>query len=66
MATPGFSHAIVTAKQTNNRQITPIMQATEIKETIRQYIAQNILFSDSGFPHSDDASFLREGIIDSV
>ena len=37
----------------------------DLKENIRQYIAQNMLFSDS-FPHSDDASFLEEGIIDSI
>ena len=37
-----------------------------LKENIRQYIAKNMLFSDDGFPHADDASFLEEGIIDSV
>ena len=37
----------------------------DLKENIRQYIAKNMLFSDS-FPHSDDASFLEEGIIDSI
>jgi len=36
------------------------------KENIRQYIAKNMLFSDHGFPHGDDASFLEEGIIDSI
>ena len=36
------------------------------KENIRQYIAKNMLFSDSGYPHDDDASFLEEGIIDSI
>ena len=38
----------------------------DLKENIRQYIAKNMLFSDNGFPHGDDASFLEEGIIDSV
>ena len=38
----------------------------ELKENIRQYLAQNMLFSDTGFPYSDDASFLEEGIIDSI
>lgn len=38
----------------------------DLKENIRQYIAKNMLFSENGFPHSDDASFLEEGIIDSV
>jgi acyl carrier protein len=33
---------------------------------IRDYIAKNLLFSDSGFNYDDDASFLDEGIIDSL
>jgi acyl carrier protein len=37
-----------------------------IEETIRTYIAENILFGDNGFPYEDDASFLEEGIIDSM
>lgn len=40
------------------------MQSTE--ERIRNYIAENILFSDNGYPFSDDASFLEEGIVDSM
>ena len=36
------------------------------KENIRQYIAKNMLFSEDGYPHDDDASFLEEGIIDSI
>ena len=32
---------------------------------IREYIAKNLLFSDT-FPFGDDASFLNEGIIDSI
>ena len=40
------------------------MQSAE--EMIRTYIAQNILFSGNGYPHSDDASFLDEAIIDSM
>lgn len=38
----------------------------EIKPQIRSYIAQNILFSDNGFKYDDDASFLEEGIVDSL
>jgi len=38
----------------------------QISEQIRQYIAKNLLFSESGFPYADDASFLNEGIIDSI
>lgn len=38
----------------------------EIESKIREYISSNILFSDNGYPYPDDASFLREGIVDSV
>jgi len=37
----------------------------DTKETIRHYIAQNMLFSET-FGHADDASFLEQGIIDSI
>lgn len=40
------------------------MKPTE--EMIRSYIAENILFSDNGYPYPDDASFLEEGIVDSM
>jgi len=33
---------------------------------IRDYVARNLLFSDKGFLYGDDASFLEEGIIDSM
>jgi len=38
----------------------------DIHEKIRVFIAKNLLFSDNGFGYSDDASFLQEGIVDSV
>lgn len=38
----------------------------DIEFKIRKYIADNLLFSDNGFPYSDEASFLQEGIVDSV
>ena len=38
----------------------------DIQAQIRDYIAQNLLFSDDGFGYPDDASFLEEGIVDSV
>ncbi len=37
---------------------------TQISEKIRMYIAENILFSNNGYP--DETSFLDEGIIDSM
>ena len=33
---------------------------------LREFISRNFLFSDQGFKYGDDASFLREGIIDSL
>ena len=37
-----------------------------IEQAIRAYIAKNLLFSDNGYPHADDVSFLEEGIVDSM
>lgn len=37
-----------------------------IEGLLRNYIAQNILYSNQVFPYPDDASFLEEGIIDST
>jgi acyl carrier protein len=37
-----------------------------IEEIVRQHIAENILFSNKGYPYPDDASFLENGIIDSM
>ncbi len=39
---------------------------SKVEEVIRQYIAQNILFNNKGYPFPDDASFLENGIIDSM
>jgi acyl carrier protein len=37
-----------------------------IEPAIRDFIARQLLFSSEGFPHPDDTSLLREGIIDSL
>ena len=37
-----------------------------IEENIRDFLARNLLYSDNGFTYADDASFLQEGIIDSL
>jgi len=37
-----------------------------IKEQIRQFVAENFLFSNNGFNLADDASFLDTGVIDST
>ncbi len=38
----------------------------QIKAGVRDFIAQNLLFSTEGFPHQDTSSLLGEGIIDSI
>jgi acyl carrier protein len=37
-----------------------------VEPKIRQFIALNILYSGDTFSYSDDASFIQEGIIDSM
>ena len=37
-----------------------------VEPLIREFIARNILLSDTGFPFPDDASLLHEGVIDSL
>jgi acyl carrier protein len=38
----------------------------DLEAEIRDFIARNLLYNESGFPHGDDASFLDEGVVDSV
>jgi acyl carrier protein len=40
--------------------------ASAIAPKIRDFVARNFLFSEQGFQYEDDASFLGEGIIDSL
>ena len=42
----------------------PIDQAVPAR--IREFIARDLLFSPDGFHYADDASFLEEGIVDSL
>ncbi|GLH74847.1 hypothetical protein GETHLI_33490 [Geothrix limicola] len=42
------------------------LDTISITPAIREFIARNFLFSETGFNYSDDASFLEEGIIDSL
>jgi len=37
-----------------------------IEAQIRDFVAKTILFNEDGFPHQDDASFLQNGVIDSL
>lgn len=38
----------------------------QIEEYIRDFVAHNLLYDDTGFTYADDTSFLQEGIIDSL
>ncbi len=38
----------------------------QIETRIREFVADNLLYDQQGFPYPDDTSFLREGIIDSL
>lgn len=38
----------------------------QIEQPIRDFIARSLLYSEDGFGYSDEASFLQEGIIDSL
>jgi acyl carrier protein len=48
------------------RNTRPEENPMEIEAEIRDFIARNLLYSESGLPHGDDASFLDEGTIDSI
>ena len=41
-------------------------ETVDYSTRIRDYVARNLLFSENGFQYSDDASFLEEGIVDSM
>ncbi len=43
-----------------------VADVASVAPELRAFIARNFLFSDKGFQYGDDASFLREGIIDSL
>jgi acyl carrier protein len=42
------------------------LDVNSITPEIRDFISRNFLFIDKGFPYGDGASFLEEGIIDSL
>jgi len=43
-----------------------VTENTEIREQLRRYIAESLLFSDKDYPFEDDASFLKNGVVDST
>lgn len=46
--------------------MTAITRTEPLEAQIRDFIARNLLYDAEGFAYSDDASLLREGIIDSL
>jgi len=38
----------------------------EIEARIREFVARDLLFSENGYPHKDEDSFLQHGVIDSL
>jgi acyl carrier protein len=38
----------------------------QIEAPLREFIATNLIYSKDGFTYADDASLLKEGIIDSL
>lgn len=42
------------------------LNESNVRSQVKKYIAQNMLFSGDAFDHSDDASLLDAGIIDSI
>lgn len=38
----------------------------QVENLLREHIAENILFSTKGYPYPNNASFLENGIIDSM
>ena len=46
--------------------MTNATQTQPIEKDLREFIATNLLYSTEGFAYADDASFLQEGIIDSL
>jgi acyl carrier protein len=37
-----------------------------IEETLRHFLAENILFSGNGYPYPDEGSLLENGVVDSM
>jgi len=37
-----------------------------IEEKVKNFISENILFSDIGYPFNEDDSFLEKGVVDSM
>jgi acyl carrier protein len=38
----------------------------ELETRIREFVAKNLIYDPRGFRYSDDTSFLKEGLVDSL
>jgi acyl carrier protein len=38
----------------------------ELSQQIKEYLGSNLIYVDDGFDYDNDASFIREGLIDSM
>src|SRR6266568_7622138 len=54
------------ARAENVMNTNMVTEPTGIREQLRRYIAENLLFSDKEYPFEDDASFLKNGVVDST
>ncbi len=54
------------AKNDNVMNTNMVTETTEIRDQLKRYIAENLLFSDKEYPFEDDASFLKNGVVDST
>jgi acyl carrier protein len=41
-------------------------KSKDIESRVRNFIAENLLYSSDGYPHSDETSFLESGVVDSM
>lgn len=40
--------------------------SSSVEDKIHQYVSENFLFSDKGYPYEDSVSFLENGVVDSM
>jgi len=47
-------------------QSKPRKEMESVEDRLRDFIAENILFSRNGYPYADETSFLENGTVDSM
>jgi acyl carrier protein len=56
----------MTLDQVNYEEAVNRDSEVEIRSALRVFVSNDLLFTEGPFPYSDDSSFLREGIVDSM